>query len=308
MKILVTGGAGFIGSNIVDNYVRVGHEVTIIDNLYSGKRKNINHGAEFYEFDIRDKMTAELIRDKKFELISHHAAQMDVRKSVEDPAFDADVNIMGLINIMQAAASVKVRKVVFSSSGGTIYGECGDVPPDESASADPLSPYGISKMVSEYYLRYFSVVHGVKFTVLRYGNVYGPRQDPHGEAGVVAIFINKFLEGSDITIFGDGRQMRDYVFVEDVVDANMKALNTADDEVINIGTEKAVSVNELYKELKKVGGFKSKAVYKASRAGELFKSFLDTGKAKRVLGWQAGEDLSRGLEKTLEYFRERAAI
>ncbi|MFH1283560.1 MAG: NAD-dependent epimerase/dehydratase family protein [bacterium] len=305
MKILVTGGAGFIGSHVVDKYIGKGYSVTIVDNLSTGKKENVNNKADFFEYDIRSQLASELIKQGSFDIINHHASQIDVRKSVSDPAFDADVNIIGLINLMQAAVSAKVKKVIFSSSGGTIYGECGKKPPNEKAAPDPLSPYGISKLSSEYYLRYYSAIHGVKFTILRYGNVFGPRQDPHGEAGVVAIFCKNFILNKPVNIFGNGLQTRDYVFVGDVAEANLKAVSGADNQIINIGTGKAASVKMLYKEMTKAGGFKSNAVYKPARQGELFKSFLDIKKADKLLNWKPKFDFAKGLSHTISYFKGR---
>jgi len=307
MKILVTGGAGFIGSHIVDAYIRMGHQVYIIDSLVTGKRENINQSGKFYEFDIRQKLASELIMDEKFDVINHHAAQMDVRKSVENPGYDADVNILGLINLMQSAVKAKTRKVIFSSSGGTIYGECGDKAPDEKSPASPVSPYGISKLSSELYLKFYAGTYNVKYTILRYGNVYGPRQDPYGEAGVVAIFFNRLLNGENVAIYGDGTQMRDYVYVEDVVEVNKTALNTGDNEIINIGNSAAVSVNELFAAMKKAGSFAAACEYKSARTGELYRNYLNIEKASRILGWKPSYDLQKGLTKTLDYFKAKAA-
>lgn len=304
MKILVTGGAGFIGSHIVDAYVKLGHKVVIVDNLYTGKKKNINPKVKFYKADIRNaKLMAQIFKKERFNVVSHHAAQMDVRKSVADPVFDAQVNILGLINILECARQNKVKKVIFASSGGTIYGECGKLAPKEGAPSRPDSPYGITKRASEYYLRCYEGLYGLKFTSLRYGNVYGPRQDPHGEAGVVAIFSNRILAGENVFIFGNGKQMRDYVSVNDVVDANVLALKKGDNQIINIGTNQATSVNKLFSEMAGISGYKKPPVYKPARAGELYKSFLDITKAKKVLGWKPKLALKTGLKDTIEYFK-----
>ena len=307
MKILVTGGAGFIGSNIVDAYIKSGHSVTVIDNLSSGKMENINSKAEFYKLDIRDKKISKIIKKKRFDVVNHHAAQIDVRLSVKDPKLDADINICGMLNILNACAESKVKKIIFSSSGGTIYGECKAKPPDEASMTNPLSPYGVSKLSGEYYIRCYSALYGLKYTILRYANVFGPRQDPFGEAGVVAIFCSRFLNNEDVFIYGDGKQMRDYVYVGDVVIVNVKSLKSGDNEIFNIGTGEAISVNELYRSMKSAGNFSSGARHKPPRGGELYKSFLDNAKAKKILGWRPENDLTAGLKKTIDYFRKRRA-
>ena len=227
MKILVTGGAGFIASHIADAYLAAGHEVVVLDDLSSGKRANVPAAAKFYPADIRSPETREIVRNERPEVISHHAAQMDVRRSVADPGFDAEVNVLGFINLLEAAREVGVRKVIFASSGGAVYGEQVEFPASESHAHDPLSPYGITKATGEHYLYYYRAVHGLPYVALRYANVFGPRQDPHGEAGVVAIFTERLLAGQAPTINGDGGQTRDYVFVADVVRANVAALETS---------------------------------------------------------------------------------
>lgn len=303
MKILVTGGAGFIGSNVADVYISSGHRVIVVDNLSSGKKRNLNPKARFYKVDITDKKAISAIFAKeKFDVVNHHAAQIDVRKSVADPSFDARVNILGTINLLESCIKNKVKKFIFASSGGTIYGECGKNAPDEKAPAGPASPYGISKLSVEFYLKYYSLLYGLKYTSLRYGNVYGPRQDPHGEAGVVAIFSNKLLNREKIAIFGNGKQMRDYVYVKDVARANLLALKRGHNQVINIATNKSTSVNELYTHMAKITGFKAKPIYKPERPGELFKSFLNIKKAKSVLNWAPKFHIRKGLENTIQYF------
>ncbi|MCX5781724.1 MAG: NAD-dependent epimerase/dehydratase family protein [Elusimicrobia bacterium] len=302
MKILVTGGAGFIGSHIVDGYIAAGYKVAVIDNLSSGKKENINPKAKFYKLDINSKEIEKIFFKEKFDLVNHHAAQIDVRKSVQDPMFDAEVNIVGALNIFESSRKSKVKKVIFASSGGTIYGECGRKTPDEKADANPLSPYGIAKYSIEFYLKYFLKTYGLNYTILRYGNVYGPRQDPHGEAGVVAIFSGRMLNNEKTVIFGNGNQMRDYVYVGDVARANIFALKKGNNEIINIGTGKASSVNELFKKIAFITDFRKKPVYKPARAGELYKSVLDIKKAKKILKWEPSVSLKSGLEKTVKYF------
>ncbi len=304
MKILITGGAGFIGSNIADKMLEEGHSVVIIDNLSSGQKKNIPSKAKFYKADITDvKLVDSVIKKERPQVICHHAAQIDVRKSVEDPAFDAKVNVLGALNVFEAARKHGVKKIVFASSGGTIYGEVGKVPPTELSPGNPLSPYGITKYTVEHYLKFYSLIYGLKYTVLRYANVYGPRQDPHGEAGVVSIFTGRMLTGEGLVIFGDGNQTRDYVFVADVVAANVAALTKGDNQIINIGTGCATSVNTLFNTMAKIAQYKRKPVYKAARPGELGRSLLDASKAKKLLGWEPKVCLAEGLQLTIGYFR-----
>ncbi|MFH1369549.1 MAG: NAD-dependent epimerase/dehydratase family protein [Elusimicrobiota bacterium] len=304
MKILVTGGAGFIGSHITDLLIEKGHKVVVIDNLSSGSRANLNPKAKFHFCDIRNaKNTARIFSGGKFDVVCHHAAQIDVRKSVADPIFDANINIIGSLNILENAVKNNVKKVIFASSGGTIYGECGKNPPDEKFKGRPLSPYGITKHAIEFYLNYYSSIHGIKFTALRYGNVYGPRQDPHGEAGVVAIFAGRMLNGENVFIFGDGGQKRDYVYVKDVARANLLALAKGNNEITNIGTEQASSVNLLFKKMAAISGYAKKPVYKPARPGELFRSCLKIKKAKKILGWTPSVGFDEGLRKTIDFFR-----
>jgi UDP-glucose 4-epimerase len=306
MKILVTGGAGFIGSNITDALLKKGHVVVVLDNLSSGKKENINKQAKFYKADIFDKKTvASIFKTEKPKIVIHKAAQIDVRKSITDPFFDAEVNILGSINVLNSCVENKVKKIIFASSGGTVYGECKTTAPNEKSKANPLSPYGIAKNSVENYINFYSAVHGLEYTVLRYGNVYGPRQDPHGEAGVIAIFASKILNNDDITIYGDGEQMRDYVYVSDVVNANLKALNKGKNQIINIGTSKAVSINKLVEVISKTAGYNKKAIYKPKRDGELFKSFLNVNKARKVLGWKPEISIEKGIKNTLQYFKKR---
>ncbi|MDR1244341.1 MAG: NAD-dependent epimerase/dehydratase family protein [Endomicrobium sp.] len=306
MKVLVTGGAGFIGSNIVDALVEKKNSVVVIDNLSSGKKENVNKQSKFYKVDICDqKKVLEIFKKEKPQIVIHHAAQIDVRKSIEDPVFDVNVNIIGSINILGACVQTKVKKIIFASSGGTIYGECKAVAPKEDSMPNPLSPYGIAKNSVENYIKFYSEIYGLEYTILRYGNVFGPKQDPHGEAGVVAIFAQRMLKNEDIMVFGDGKQMRDYVYVFDVVDANVKSLTKGKNEVINIGTSKATSVNKLVEVMSRVSGYKKKAIHKPKRGGELFKSFLNINRARKVLEWSPKINLDRGIKITLEYFKMR---
>ncbi|MFQ3675377.1 MAG: SDR family NAD(P)-dependent oxidoreductase [Endomicrobiia bacterium] len=306
MKILVTGGAGFIGSNIVDEYILQGHNVVVVDNLSAGKIENLNKKVKFYKVDIRDNLSLKKIFQKeKFDIINHHAAQIDVRKSVENPQFDAVVNIVGTLNLLQLSIKHKIKKFIFASSGGTIYGECKNKPaPKENVSYKPEAPYGCSKLAIEYYLGYYNAIYGLKFAVLRYANVYGPRQDPFGEAGVVAIFANRMLKNEDVYIFGDGKQMRDFVFVKDVVNANVLCLKKDFKKlVVNIGTGEAISVNELFYNMKKIIGYSKEAIYKPARKGELFKSYLNNSLANKELSWKPKKSFYDGLKETIEFFK-----
>ncbi|MFH0947869.1 MAG: NAD-dependent epimerase/dehydratase family protein [Elusimicrobiota bacterium] len=322
LKILVAGGAGFIGSNIVDAYIQQGHSVIVVDNLITGRKENLNPKAKFYNTDITNKKRImQIFETEKPDIVNHHAAQIDVRKSVADPIFDATTNILGTINLLENSVRYGVKKFIFASSGGVMYGECGTrrgESPTENKTPEPLSPYGIAKRSVEYYLNYYAKISGLKYTALRYGNVYGPRQDPRGEAGVVTIFINRILANEQVNpalpqktlrkgcvnIFGDGEQMRDYVFVSDIVNANLIALIKGENEIFNIGTGKTESVNQLFYELSKITGYSQKPVYEYQRTGELFKSSLDVRKAKKILGWSAKIKFSDGLKKTVDYFRK----
>ncbi len=303
MKILVTGGAGFIGSNIVDALIEKKHKVVIVDNLATGNIKNVNKRAKFYKVSVCDKKKIDdIFKKEKIDIVIHHAAQLDVRKSVEDPCFDADVNIKGALNILEACKNTKVKKIIFASSGGTIYGECKTKAPDEKSFANPLSPYGVAKLSVEHYIKAYSALYGLKYTILRYANVYGPRQDVNGEAGVVAIFIGKMTANKEVFVFGNGKQLRDYVYVKDVVSANIKSLTKGNNEIINIGTQKTFSVNQLVKELSLITNYKNKPVFKPKRNGELFKSFLNISKAKKVLNWTPQVSIKEGLKNTVDYF------
>jgi UDP-glucose 4-epimerase len=305
MRILVTGGAGFIGSHVVDTYVAAGHEVTVVDDLSSGKKRQLNPAARFVRADIRDERLERVFKKGRFDIVNHHAAQMDVRRSVEDPRFDADVNVLGLLNVLQLARKHGVRKMILAASGGTYYGECVR-PARESDPPRPLSPYGITKLAGEHYLRAYEALHGIDFTILRYGNVYGPRQDPHGEAGVVAIFCNRLLAGQPLLVFGDGRQQRDYVFVADVARANLAALRRGKCEAVNIGTGRASSVNMLFESLRRAhgGGIRE---FRPPRPGELFRSCLDIRHASAVLGWRPRVALDEGLRRTYRFIASGAA-
>jgi UDP-glucose 4-epimerase len=306
MKILVTGGAGFIGSNVVDAYIQAGHEVAILDNLTTGKKENLNSKAKFYNVDIRDKeKLSSTVKEFSPEIINHHAAQIDVRKSVEDPVFNAEVNEIGTLNLLNAAKEAKVSKIIFSSTGGAIYGEVSEEKgADENHPQEPISPYAITKRAAEMYLHSYMANYGIRYTILRYSNVYGPRQDPLGEAGVIAIFCGKMLKNEQPTIFGDGKQLRDYVFVKDVAEANLLALKKGDNQIFNIGTGVGTSVNELFTYLQEIFKFDKKAIYAPARTGELFRSVLDCEKIHKELGWKSKVDIKTGLRQTLGWYKE----
>lgn len=308
MRVLVTGGAGFIGSHVAEACLAAGHEVLVVDDLSSGKRENLQSAGSAIRIeacDIRSPKAAQIVKDFRPMAVIHHAAQMSVTRSVAEPAFDADVNILGLINIVEAGRKVGLGRVIFASSGGTVYGETETYPIPEGAPTHPVCPYGVSKLSGEHYLFYFRRVFGLSYAALRYANVYGPRQDPHGEAGVIAIFSKKLLKGEDVTIFGDGEQTRDYVFVADVVRANLAALTGDFCGSVNIGTGRETNVNELFAVIKRHAAGPGKAIHAAPRDGELRRSVLDVSMAARVLGWKPTVSLADGLEQTVDFFRSR---
>jgi UDP-glucose 4-epimerase len=304
VRVLITGGAGFIGSHTADAIVAAGHHTAVLDNLSTGKRTQVNPGARFHEADLRDADAVRaVIEQERPEVIVHLAAQMDVRRSVADPAFDAQVNLVGFLNLMEAARRHGLKRVVFSSTGGAIYGEQEQFPCDENHPARPLSPYGVAKLATERYLFFYGAEYGIDYVALRYANVYGPRQDPHGEAGVVAIFCGRLIAGEPVTIYGDGKQTRDYTFVGDVVRANLAALSASCSGPVNIGTGVETSVNALYAELAKAAGVSRAPNYAPRRPGEQQRSVISAAKAARELGWRPEVPLAQGLRATLEFFR-----
>ncbi|MCP3676485.1 MAG: NAD-dependent epimerase/dehydratase family protein [Deltaproteobacteria bacterium] len=304
MKIVVTGGAGFIASHVVDSYIAAGHQVVIIDNLSTGREENINPAAAFYRMDIRDEGVGDIFTKEKVEVVNHHAAQMDVRKSVEDPRFDADVNIGGTINLLEQCKQHGVKRFVFASTGGAIYGEQDIFPADEGHPERPLSPYGISKLACEKYLFYYKEVHGLEYVVLRYANVYGPRQNPHGEAGVVAIFTERMVAGEEPLINGDGGQTRDYVYVGDVVEANGLALTTRENGTFNIGTSLETDVNTLFRRLVTLTEARCSEKHGPAMEGEQRRSVIDWRRAEATLGWSPKVPLEQGLAATVRYFNK----
>jgi UDP-glucose 4-epimerase len=309
MRIVVTGGAGFIGSHLVDAFIAGGNDVVVIDNLWAhggGRRENLHPRASFVHMDVRDESVKRIFHEVKPDLVCHHAAQHSVAIGARDPQFDANVNIVGMLNVLDAAVAAGTRKVIFASSAAT-YGDVTKMPVDENAPQRPVSPYGISKMVTEHYLRFYQSEHGLDYTVLRYGNVYGPRQDPNGEAGVIAIFCAKFLNRDGVRLDWDGEQSRDYVYVGDVVRANVAALTHGAAETYVIGTGKRTTVNQVYKALAEVTGFEAPITRAPRRAGDAREVYFDPAKAKRELNWSAEVDLQAGMRETVAYFRERTA-
>lgn len=306
-KVLVTGGAGFIGSHVADAYLRAGHEVWIVDDLSTGKRANLPEAAHFVEAGIGSPEVAALVREQRFDWINHHAAQIDVRVSVDDPRRDLATNLDGLLNLLEAARAAGTERFIYVSSGGVVYGEPEVRPTPETAPKLPLSPYGVTKLSGEYYLNYYRRVHGLDYVALRYGNVFGPRQDPHGEAGVIAIFCNRLLADEGLTVFGDGEQTRDYVYVKDVVAANMLASTVRfespegpgalDDRAFNVGTGIGTSVNRLADLLEQIADRQPEREYRSERPGELRHSVLDAAKIG-ARGWAPSGTLAEGLRET----------
>jgi UDP-glucose 4-epimerase len=303
LKILVTGGAGFIGSHLVDALVAAGHDVIVLDDLSSGSIKNLPKKVRFIKLDIRSNNVTTLFSEERFDAVYHFAAQMNVRKSVDDPRFDASVNILGGLNLLEAAIRNNNPKFIFSSTGGAIYGEQDYFPADESHPTRPLSPYGIAKLAFEKYLFYYNQVYGLPYISLRFANVFGPRQNPHGEAGVVAIFVSKMLAGETPTINGDGKQTRDYIYVGDIVAAALKALEYRETDTFNLGTSIESDVNTLFMKLRELTGTDCPEQHGPAKAGEQLRSVLDIKHAKEKLGWEPKVNLVDGLRMTVNYFK-----
>ncbi len=307
-KILISGGAGFIGSNVADAFLGAGWEVVVVDDLSSGRRENVPAAARFYPCDVRGSAAAEAVERERPDVLCHHAAQIDVRRSMVEPRFDADVNLGGLLNLMQAAVRAgSVRQVIFASSGGATYGDTPVIPTPESHPQRPLSHYGAAKAASELYLGVYQASYGIPYAALRYANVYGPRQDPHGEAGVVAIFCGRLLEGRPCTIYGDGLQTRDYVFVGDVARANLLAAQRSFAGPLNIGTGVETDVVRLHAGLARAAGSSAPPVHAEARLGEQRRSCIDPTAAAGALGWRPEVDIEQGLARTFEYFRAKRA-
>ncbi len=306
MRVLVTGGAGFIGSHLVDALLAAGHETITIDNLVTGERDNIHPDVRFYEADIRDADAVNaLFARERPEVLIHEAAQLDVRRSVADPGYDADVNIVGTLRLLQAGHEHGLQKVLFASSGGAIYGNTAVMPTPETNPTAPISPYGVSKLSIEHYLHYYHEVHGLPYVALRYANVYGPRQNPHGEAGVIAIFAERLLRGESATIYGDGENTRDYVYVSDVVSANLAALASDKVGAYNVGTGVETTVNTIFRQINTLTEAGAEERHGEAKAGEQRRSCLNTEKARANFGWQPRVGLDEGLTRTVEFFSEK---
>ena len=304
MKILVTGGAGFIGSHVVDALIERGHEVAVVDDLSTGKREHVNPRARFYRLDIRDAQgLEEVFAAERPEIVNHQAARANVRESMEKPILYAEVNVIGSLNLLELSRKYGVEKFIYASTGGAVYGEPEYLPADEAHPINPLDPYGASKHFVEHYLYLYGVNYGLRYTILRYPNVYGPRQDPYGEAGVVAIFTGQMLRGEQAVINGSGEQERDFVYVGDVVEANLLALDRGDGGIYNLGWGFGTSVNEIFARLKEITGYEKEAVHGPPKKGEVFKICLDATKARRELGWLPRISLDEGLRMTVEYFQ-----
>ncbi|MCG2770277.1 MAG: SDR family NAD(P)-dependent oxidoreductase [Anaerolineae bacterium] len=307
MKVLVTGGAGFIGSHVADAYVAEGYEVVVVDNLSTGRKENLNPAASLYQVDIRDeKALAEVFEKEKPDYVSHQAARAQVRESMDNPVLYAEVNIIGSLNVLQLCRQYKVKKTVYASTGGAVYGEPEYLPADEGHPVNPLDPYGASKHHVEHYLYLYKVNWGLPYTILRYPNVYGPRQDPYGEAGVVAIFTGQMLSDGQPIINGAGEQERDFVYVGDIAQANLLAIGRGDGEIFNIGTGVGTSINTVFRLLKKATGYSGEEIHASAKAGEVFKIYLDASKARNELGWAERVTLEEGLSRTVEYFRSNS--
>ncbi len=304
MKIVVTGGAGFIGSNVVDAFVSLGHQVLVVDDFSTGQRENLNPKAELVQADIRSEQAAKAVTAFAPDVVDLHAAQIDVRRSVTEPRFDADVNVGGLLNILEAARKAgNLKRAIYAASGGSMYGDTQQIPTPETHPCGAVSPYGVSKHACELYLQAWRGIYGLHYVALRYANIYGPRQNPHGEAGVVAIFTERLVHGKACTIYGDGGQTRDFVHVADVTAANVRALDTSYVGGVNIGTGVETDVNTVYRHLADAAGVKTPALYAEGKLGEQRRSVLDNRKAKEVLGWAPTFDIARGLANTVAWFK-----
>ena len=308
MKILVTGGAGFIGSHIVDAYIDAGHDVVVVDALDTGHLENVNPKAQFHKLDVRDSELSNLFAAEKFDVVNHQAARGNVRGSMEAPGIYADVNIIGGVNLLECSRKTGVKKFIYSSTGGCVYGEPQYLPADENHPLCPRDPYGASKASFELYLPVYAMNYGLKYTILRYPNVFGPRQDPLGEAGVVSIFIGQMLRDIKPVINGDGEQLRDYVFVSDVVGANLLVLKRGDNEVFNLGWGKGISVNEIFRSLKEILARETPETHGPAKLGEVRQTFLSSEKVRRLLGWSPKVPLGEGLRRTAEFFRKNGHL
>lgn len=309
MKILVTGGAGFIGSHVVDLYIAQGHQVVVVDDLSTGRMKNVNPKANFYKVNICDPDLDQIFFQERPDIVNHHAAQMDVRYSVANPIFDAQVNILGSLHLIELSRQYQVERFIYVSSGGAVYGEPEVLPCNENHPINPICPYGVSKHTVEHYLLLYEKTYGLPFTIFRYPNVYGPRQNPNGEAGVIAIFTSKLLTGQTPVINGDGNQLRDYVYVEDCASANLLVLDgNQSSGIYNLGSGKGTSVNELFAMISKLAGKEQPPVYGPAKLGETRQIYLDASKIARELGWRQQVDLEDGLARTVEFIRSEEPL
>jgi len=306
MKVLVTGGAGFIGSHVADAFVNAGHDVLILDDLSTGKLANVNPRARFVQMDLRDEALADLLIRERPEIVSHQAARADVRESVQKPLLYASINVLGSLNLLEACRQAGVRKVIYASTGGACYGEPHYLPVDEAHPVNPLDPYGASKHHVEHYLYLYRTTFGLDFTILRYANVYGPRQDPFGEAGVVAIFTNKMLTNGEPIINGSGEQERDFVYVSDIARANLLAVERGDGETLNIGSGVGTNINQIFRTLKALTGFVGEEKHGPAKLGEVFKVYLKADRAREKIGWTPTVSLEEGLRQTVDWFRRQS--
>ena len=306
MKVLFTGGAGFIGSNVVDALIDRGHQVAIVDNLSSGSQSNLNPNATFYQLSICDKGLSDVFEREKPDIINHHAAQIDVRKSADDPITDAEINILGSLNVITNCINYGAKRLIYASTGGAIYGDAKYLPADEGHPINPISQYGVSKHTVEHYLYLYSTLYSLDYVVLRYANVYGPRQSPFGEAGVVAIFSIQILTGKTPTIFGPGDKTRDYIHVSDIVEANILAMDKGTNSVFNIGTGVETSDQTVFDTLADVLGYKESPIYAPVRPGEVYRIYLECSKARNELDWAPRLSFREGIEQTAEYYRQLA--
>ncbi len=304
MKILVTGGAGFIGSNIVDAFLSAGHEICVVDDLSTGFRRNVNADARLHEVDIRSARLAEVFRNEKPDIVCHQAARANVRESFEKPLLYADVNILGSLNVLECCRQLGIRKIIYACTGGAVYGEPQQLPVTEDHPVNPLDPYGASKHHVEHYLHLYMANFGIPFTSLRYPNVYGLRQDSQGEAGVVAIFSAQMLSGSRTVINGSGDQERDFVYVSDIARANILALDRGDGEIVNIGSGVGTSVNTIFTTLARLTDYQGEVVHGPAKKGEVYRIYLNADKARHILGWTPMMALEEGLASTVDYFRK----
>jgi UDP-glucose 4-epimerase len=302
LKVLVSGGAGFIGSHVVDGLIGEGHSVVVVDDLSTGNREYVNPQARFYELDIRSPDLVDVFAQERPELVNHHAAQADVRRSMADPGFDAEVNIMGSLNLLECARKHGVQKLIYASTGGAVYGEPVYLPCDEDHPINALCPYGVSKHTVEHYLYLYGQNYGLEYTILRYSNIYGPRQDPFGEAGVVAIFSRQMVHGEQVVINGSGEQERDFVYVTDIVRANMLVMDKGQGQIYNLGCGVGTSINELFATMRGISGYAREHVHGPRKLGETFMIYLDGGKARQELGWRPLVGLEEGLTRTIEFF------